>query len=335
MTGLRTMWERLTSVQALPIAAATILLFAVGGAIVPATVSTTSLTAMIVPASVMAVAAIGQTLVIQQKGIDLSTSGVITLSSIVYAQTGHGSVPPVLALLVALVASAAIGAVNGLVVTRLNITPIVATLASNSLVTGAVFTVSHGSLSTAPRSLSSALGGAIGGIPVITLIAGVLVVVVAVLAVSTSAGRRFTGVGASARAARAAGAAPERYVVGSYVASALAAGVAGILLLGYIGSTSLTLGVSYQLPVIAAVVVGGAALTGGRGSVAASAIGALFLAQIVQFVLTLGAPNSVQLLVQSIALAAAATLRLLLVRRRWRRRVEVVASDAAPTATSP
>jgi ribose transport system permease protein len=301
--------------QATPIVIVTIVLFIVAIFLVPKSLTGPSLVGMLVPAAILSVAAIGQTLVVQQKGIDLSTAGAISLAATLFAGVAYVA-PLWVTLVVVAFAAAAGGLINGLLVTRLHITPIIATLASNSLLYGAVWTFSHGVIRPIPSALAHFATGKIGPIPTLVWIAVVLVVVVAIFMAKTATGRRFVAVGANPASAHAAGVNVGRYVIGAYVASGVFAGLAGVLLGGYVGASTLSLGDSYQLPVIAAVVVGGASLKGGRGSVVASAVAALFVGQIVQMVVTVGAPSSFQLLIQSIALAVAAAARMLPTLRR-------------------
>jgi ribose transport system permease protein len=100
-----------------------------------------------------------------------------------------------------------------------------------------------------------------------------------------------------------------RHVLAAYVVSSATAGLAGVLLAGYAGTATVNIGDPYLLPAVAAVIVGGAPLRGGGGSVVASALAALFLTQLVQITLALGAPTSSQLLVQSLAIVLAVLLR--------------------------
>ncbi len=116
-------------------------------------------------------------------------------------------------------------------------------------------------------------------------------------------------VGANPSAATAAGIPILRYQVATYAIAAVCFAVAGMLFTGFIGSASQTAGVDYLLPAIAAVVVGGTPFTGGRGSVIASGVAALFMAQLGQMVLALGAGTAVQFLVQSGAIVIAVAVR--------------------------
>lgn len=171
----------------------------------------------------------------------------------------------------------------------------------------------------------------IGGISLMLWLTLVLAVLVAIAISTTSLGRRFVATGAAPNAARISGLVPDRYEIGSYVAGALCYGLAGCLLVSYVGTSSTTLGNPYELSVIAVVIIGGTPLYGGKGSVVATWFASLLLAELDQIVLTLGAPSSSQLLIQSIIIAGAAALtiahtgsrlRLSAIRGLWRRRTE-------------
>jgi ribose transport system permease protein len=120
----------------------------------------------------------------------------------------------------------------------------------------------------------------------------------------TVVGRRFEAVGANAVAARASGLGITRYKLGAYVAASLLFCSAGVLLAGVVKTPSAFQGDSYLLTSVAAVVLGGTSLLGGVGSVVASAMGALFLSQLEQLVLTTGVNNAVQYLIEAAAIAA-------------------------------
>lgn len=303
--------RRLLQFQATPVTIATALLFVVAAVFVPQSLTPASLVATLVPAGITAVAAIGQTLVIQQKGIDLSVGGIMTFAAVASGMMNASGISFGISFVVVAVASALIGLFNGLLVTRLHITPLIATLASNSLFIGIVWTVSKGQANLAPDTLRAFASGSFLGVPYIAWLTIALVILVAVIMSKSLFGRRFTAVGANPEAAAAGGVNVSGYILSSYIIAGVFAGFAGLLLAGYAGQTNYDLGVSYMLPVIAAVVIGGASLAGGRGSVIATAFGCLLLSLVVQVVLTLGAPTSMQLLVQSLVLAIAAAIRLI------------------------
>ena len=147
------------------------------------------------------------------------------------------------------------------------------------------------------------------GVPMTLVLALLFIIVVSVVTKRTVSGRRFVAVGANPAAATAAGIPILRYQVATYAVATMCFAVAGMLFTGFIGSASQTAGNDYLLPAIAAVIVGGTPFSGGRGSVIASGVAALFMTQLGQMVLALGAPTSVQLLVQALAIIIAVTVR--------------------------
>jgi ribose transport system permease protein len=283
---------------------ATVLLFAISAVVEPQSLSHSSLLGMLPFAAILAIVAVGQTLVIQQGGIDLSVPGVISLTVVLLASVpdgDNGKLP--IAILYAVVGALAAGLLSGVLVSRVGITPIVTTLGMNALLYGFVIQVSKGNPPPTTSRLNDFATGKIAGVPTTVPIAIVVTALVAWIVKKTVAGRRFEGVGASNSGARAAGLVVARHKTVAYVAAALLYCLAGILLGGVVSDPSAFQGDSYLLPSVAAVVLGGTSLLGGRGSVAASAVAAVFLTQLDQLLLTSGASSAVQNLVQAGALA--------------------------------
>jgi ribose transport system permease protein len=287
------------------------LLFAVSPVLAPGSASHSALLSTLPFAAILSIAAIGQTLVIQQRGLDLSVPGMITLSTILVTKIpgGHDGKLPGAIGLVAL-ACIVSGLVSGIAITQFGITPLVATLGVNALLTGVVLQITGGSATaTSPPGLARFALAKTAGIPNTVLIAVVAVVLLAALMRTTVLGRRFLTIGTSPAAAHAAGIHVPRYEVATYVVASLSYGGAGILLAGFLGTPGLDAGQDYLLPTIAAVVLGGTSLAGGAGSVVATAVGAVFLTQLEQVVLGMGAPASVQLLIQGSIIALGMALR--------------------------
>ncbi|GAA1706636.1 ABC transporter permease [Kribbella yunnanensis] len=287
----------------------TLAVFGLSALMAPGSVQPSSLVNMLPFAGILAIAAVGQTLVIQQRGLDLSVAGSVTLGGILVGHFTAAGYPVVLSWSLAVAATTVAGALSGVLVARLSITPLVATLAANALLLGAVRSVSSGFPVSASDNLREFARGRALGVPHSMLLALLFVVVAALVTRKTVAGRRFTAVGAGERAAEAAGVPAWRYQLGTYSAAGFCYGTAGILLTGFIGSASPDMGNGYLLPVITAVVVGGTPFTGGRGSVVASAVAALFMTQLSQLALSLGVPSSGQLLLQASVLVLAVAVR--------------------------
>jgi|SRR5581483_11497729 len=284
---------------------ATGLLFLLSWATTPQSVSHGSLLGMLPFAAVLAIAAVGQTLVIQQGGIDLSVPGTISLTVIVLTRIPNGDSAKLwTAILLAYAMALGAGGVNGVLVTWIGITPIVATLGMNALLYGGVLSISHGTPRDTTDALYSFANGSPLGIPTTVWLAVGVTAAVGFVVKRTVVGRRFEAIGASPAAARASGLGVAPYKLGAYVAASALYCSAGVLLAGIVKTPSAFQGDSYLLPTVAAVVLGGTSLLGGVGSVVASAMGALFLSQLEQLVLTTGVNTAVQYLIEAAAIAA-------------------------------
>lgn len=311
----------------------TALLFAVSPLIARGSLSGSALRGMLPFAAILAIVGIGQTLVIQQRGLDLAVPGAVSLAAIIVTKYPGGAdarLPAAIGL--ALAACAAAGLVSGLAVTWLRITPLVGTLGVNALLLGTILRITSGSsTATAPPALAGFAFGRTLGVPNSVLVAAAALAAVAVVVRTTVLGRRFVAVGTNSRAAYVAGMRVHRYQLSTYLAAGLCYGCAGILLAGYLRTPGLSAGDSYLLPSIAAVVLGGTSLAGGSGSVVATAGGSLFLTQLQQVVFGAGAPSSVQLLIQAGVIAAGMTLRTVPWRRALRLRTTPRPITARPT----
>jgi ribose transport system permease protein len=287
------------------------ILFALSPLLASGSVDSTALVSMLPFASILAIAAIGQTLVIQQRGLDLSVPGMITLAAVLITKYPNGNADKLPAAVgLVLLACVVSGLVSGVAITRFGITPLVATLGVNALLLGTIYQITGGTATwSATSGLASFAVNRTAGIPNTAIVAGATVLVVAAVMRWTVAGRRFVAVGASPVAARAAGIRVRNYQVATYVLASLAYGAAGILLAGFLLTPNIDAGNSYLLPTIAAVVLGGTSLAGGTGSVVATAMGALFLTQLEQVVLGLGAAESTKLIIQGSIIALGMALR--------------------------
>lgn len=302
-----------------PILVATIGLFAVSPLIASGSLGESAVANMLPFFAILALTAVGQTLVIQQGGIDLSVPGMVSLGAVVFTKTANGNDGEiVVAIALVVLCGLVVGLLNGLVVTRLHVTPLVATLAANALLLGGVQEVSGGVPTSAPQGWNDFTVGKLAGVPHTVILAVILIVVVWVLIKTTVVGRRFEAAGDNSAAALAAGIAVNRMKVSAYVAAGVLYGCAGVLLAGFLQTPSLFVGDTYLLSSIAATVLGGTPLTGGAASVIATGIGALFLSQLNQVLAATGAETSVQLLVQGLVIAISVALTNLSW-RPWRR----------------
>jgi ribose transport system permease protein len=319
--------SRILPAQFLLIVPATVILYVLSLVVAPGSVSGGAMLTVLCFASILATAAIGQTLVVQQGGLDLSVTGVISLAAVFVTKFPAGdnaALAPWVA--VALVAGAVSGLVCGTAITRFLVTPLVATLAVNALLYGAVLYLSKGtSTEAAPSALSDFAVGRLFGVPQLALLTLVAVVVVEIGVRWSAMGRRFVAVGVSARAARAAGVRVIGYKTATYAAAGFFYALAGVLLAGYLRVPSLLVGHNYLLPTITVVVLGGNSLLGGAGSVAATAIGAIFLVQLQQVIIGMGAPTSAQFIIQAAIILLGMSLQV----APWREALNVLRNGSA------
>ena len=213
-------------------------------------------------------------------------------------------------VLVAILGTSLFGMLSGLVIAVFGLPPLVVTIASQALLVGMVQAVSGGFGAQVTPQLSSFALSRYGGIPVLALFAVALVVVVHVVLKLTRVGRRFELVGENPHSASNIGIPSRPYVVAAYWLASMLAAIAGVMLAGLLRSPTLTAGDNYLLPSIAAVVLGGTALTGGRGSVVGTALGALFLAQLSQLVATFTQATAVQNIVQALIIGVGIVAQL-------------------------
>lgn len=230
-------------------------------------------------ASVVAIVALGQALVIISRGLDLSVGSTLGLASVAAAYVGRWSGDPSLALLTGLGTGALVGVINGVLVTRININPFIATLGTLSVARGLALLITGGIPIPFTGGLPELLGaGRVYTVPVSLILMVVLAIMFHIFASRTRVGRNIYAIGDSPTAARLAGVNVEGTRLLVYILCGLLAGLGGIILSGNLASANPDLGRGYELDVIAAVILGGTALSGGRGSILGVILGALLMA---------------------------------------------------------
>src|SRR4051794_10980131 len=288
---------------------ATVGLFVVSLVFASSSVTKGTLLTMLPFASALAIAALGQTLVVMQGGIDLSVAGGFSLYVVIVTKYPAGDNSRLwAAIAIAFGAAVVAGLVNGTLIGRMRLNPIVATLGTNALLYGAVLWYTSGIPTTTTARLASVGGGVWLGIPAPVYFAVATTAVVAAVVKLTPVGRRFEGVGANETAARTAGLFVTRHRASAYIWAQLLYCLAAVMHAGIVNQPTAYEGDSYLLPTVAAVVLGGTSLLGGRGNLVATAVAALFLSQLDQFVLALGVTYATRTLVQAAALAVGVAL---------------------------
>jgi ribose transport system permease protein len=284
---------------------ALVLLVLVALMIAPATLSRASFSAVLPLTSFLAIAALGQMLVIMTGGIDLSVPGIMTLAALVVVGVARGSNDRLALAIVASLASAClVGLLNGLFVGVLKLNALIVTLAVGQIVNGAAiaYSASVGRESTVPPSFSNGVTNQFLAVSWIFWVTVIVTLLLVLFFRYTEVGRRFQSVGANPLAAWTLGIRVNTYIIFAHVAAALLYGLGGILLAGFIRSPSLNLGAPYLLGPIAAVVIGGASLTGGLASAMSTWAAAFFLALLSQMLRVLGLPSALQFVVFGVAI---------------------------------
>jgi ribose/xylose/arabinose/galactoside ABC-type transport system permease subunit len=262
--------------------------------------------------------AVGQTIVLITGGIDLSVTAVVALASVLGARvmTADGgllagsalAVPAAVAVMLA--TGLAVGAVNGLAVSRLRMPPFLATLAVMTFASGfAIWLTASQGISGLPKGFRLLGAGSLGElapVPAALLVVGPLALGVHVLLTRAVLGRWLFAVGGNARTARVSGVPVERVVLFAYVACAVCAAVASVLYTARLETGSPVLGQRILLDVIGAVVIGGTSLFGGRGSVLGTVYGALFITLLDNGLNLMGLSSFTVLMVKGSVILAAA-----------------------------
>lgn len=289
-----------TARRALGALAIALALHAVGSILIENYSTEFSIRSMLVLATLLAVASVGQTIVVILGGIDLSIPFVIGFANVVAAQLYGDHWDFTLVCVIVALLACLIGAANGALSSTLDIHPLIVTLGIGTTVQGAVLLWTGGfPAGSAPQAVSDfvSIGGRAGPLPVPWLVPcfAVLAIVVVIVLDRTPFGRRLYALGSNPAAAALA--LIDRRVIwtAAYVVSALFAALTGVLLLGFTGSAYADVGQPYLFETIAAVVIGGTTLIGGRGGLLGTLAGAVVLTELNRLFIGLGlAPPMVQ-----------------------------------------
>ena len=267
--------------------------------------------------AIVATAALGMTLVIVSGGIDLSVGSIVALCTVVIALMLRADYPPGLAALGGIAAAAVCGLINGVLITSLRVIPFIVTLGMMILVRGAAKGLADERRIEAPSTWLNDLLKTLDPGDWMLLPAGIwLLFALAALAAGllryTRFGRHVFSIGSNERTARLCGVAVDRTKIAVYTLGAALAGVAGVLQFSRLSVGDPTVAFGLELDVIAAVIIGGGSLLGGRGTVLGTLLGATTMAVILIGCAQKGFPNWVQQIVTGVIIVLAVALD------RWR-----------------
>lgn len=279
-----------------------------------------NLTQLAKDTSFIAIMAVGATVVIISGGIDLSVGAIYALASVLGAMVfqvcgpsgPHAGVSPwisvPLGMLTCLGVATCCGLLNGGMIVALKVHPFIITLGTMAILRGIAFVVTKGqSVGGFPQAFRDIVRWEVGdGLSLVPLAVMVLVTVAGAIYLSgLAAGRRVYAIGGNELASRYSGIRVERVKLGVYLFSGLTAGIAALLSIGYYGAATSGDGQGYELNVIAAAVVGGASLSGGKGSALGALLGALLIQMISSGIVILGIDqNYSQIIIGSVVIVA-------------------------------
>lgn len=260
-----------------PIAIATLILGAVLSIASPAFLTLSNLQGVLVQASITGIVAVGMTMIILSGGIDISLGAILFFTSAIFATLiqSTGSYP--LAITLALLSACALGGLNGVLVVKFRINPLITTLATYTMYRGLAIHLSGAQNIPVPREMGVLGNGKLYGLPVPIIILVVVLMVGIYLLTKTRFGIYVRAIGNSPQSARESSLPVNWVTVAAYVIGGLTTGIAGLVLLARVGGLQSGIGIGIEFTVIAAVVLGGTKLSGGAGTVFGSVIGAIFL----------------------------------------------------------
>jgi ribose/xylose/arabinose/galactoside ABC-type transport system permease subunit len=278
----------------------------------PAFLKPENIANVLTQAAPLGIVVLGQTFVLLVGGVDLSVASVMATSAVVatgFAATDNSMVPVIFAAAIAL--GAVVGLVNGVLVAKRNVSPFLATLATTIVLQGLRFLYTQGSTgSTLPSAFALMGAGRVLGVPVNVVALVVLAAILGAVLLVSRIGRKIYLVGGNVRGAMLVGLPTDRIVIGCYMLCSVIAAIAGLFLVGYVGQVDQWTGKGYDLDSIVAAVMGGVAISGGRGNIFGALLGVLILIVMFNAVILLGLPVQVQLILKGVIVIAASALYL-------------------------
>jgi ribose transport system permease protein len=273
--------------------------------------STNNVEGVLAASAVLIVLAVGQTFAVATAGIDLSMGSVLTLAGVVLGKLFADGHPIGLTIVAAIACGALVGCINGAIIAKAKITDFIVTLGALSLASGAALVISGGKpVEVTNRLLLDLTTKSIGPLRYTVLVALAVAAAAHMLLFHTRFGTHLLAVGGNPEGARALGVSVARIKIAAYTISGALAGLAAVLLVARVGSAEPAAATSLLLNAVAAVVLGGVSLFGGRGTIAGPVVGALLLTGLVNGLTLLSVSEAYQpIAVGTVVVASAVLMR--------------------------
>lgn len=285
-----------------------VLLFIISTFLSPAFLTKNNLMSVLIQNSISAICAIGMLLIIITGGIDLSTGAFVCISVCLTAgliQGGHG----IYSVIIVLILSLVIGSISGFMVAYLNIVPFIATLSMTTILKGAAYMYQTGQSRRIDGTfLPNWVKGFTLGIPNPVVVMVIVFLVFLFVLNRTRFGRGIYAIGGNKETAYLAGIKVKKYLIISYALGGLCFAISGVLLCGRLGMGTATVGDGYEMDAIAAVVIGGASMSGGTGSIVKTIVGAMLMGVLYNIMNLMGIASYPQMIVKGVVIVLAVLL---------------------------
>ena len=313
--GLAYWWERVGILVVL------IVLTAFMAAAAPNFNSVTNLLNIARSISINAILAAGMTFVILTAGIDLSVGSIVAVSGVVSVLCALAGVPAPFAVAIGVVAGALAGLLNGVLTAYARLAAFIVTLGTMTFLRGLAYTLTQGEPIVSNELSFRAIGnGSLAGIPAPVIVMAIVYLISWFALERTAYGRHVYAAGGNEEAARLAGVRVKRVIASAYVIAGALSGLAGVIFAARVVSAQPTAGTGYELDAIAAVVLGGTSLAGGRGRVIGTLIGSVILGVLTTGLILMNVPFFTQLLIKGVVIILAVAIDGLKTHRiSWRR----------------
>lgn len=258
--------------------------------------------------SVIGILAVGEALVIITAGIDLSVGCVLGLMGVLTAIFAKIGLPPAAIFIFTILCGCIVGGINGLLVTKVRINPFIVTLGMMSIARGTSLLITGGMPISIANGITFLGGGYVGVVPVPVILMFTVAIIGHIFATKTLAGRNVYAIGDNEKAAKLSGIRVDRVKIMVYMIMSALCALSGMILSGTLNSADPSAGSGYELDVIAAVVIGGASLSGGEGSIVGVILGAAIMGIVRNGFVLLGISAYWQVVTIGIVIIAAVAL---------------------------